>query len=172
MNGQVEILPGKSRELFIASRFRVLWLFLLPPFGQRQQQARAVYSGANVSRTACKYQARAMHASVPPVRPRRQASQNARRLNVCRPATTPANACHRSTDLPTIHALERTTCTHPPDRELKISFEGRDPSALRHAYHEHEARGETKTCSDNRNIQDVDNRNIQDVRHKRCCLVV
>lgn len=36
---------------------------------------------------------------------------------------------------------------HPPDRELQIAFQGGDPSALRHAYHEHEARGETKTCS-------------------------
>jgi len=33
-----------------------------------------------------------------------------------------------------------------PDGELKVAFEGRNASTLRHAYHEHETRGEPKPC--------------------------
>ncbi len=33
-----------------------------------------------------------------------------------------------------------------PDGELEVAFEGRNPSTLRHAYHEHKTCGEPKPC--------------------------
>lgn len=96
VNGQVEILSRKLRELFIASsRFRVLWLFLLPPFGQRQQQARAV-SLFGRERFAYRVQvpsARHARLSAACSTPAPGVEKCTRMLNVCRPATTPANAC-------------------------------------------------------------------------------